>query len=187
MNKSYKCNFVFVSFEGEGGEGGEGGRVTNIFLLFWNLFFFLFLIKKLIFNNYKTLKSSKQRAICDPYHIKHPNPYSTVTIVAKRFMSHVTGFVDLLLIKNSANNLKCFGRTNSLTNPLVRVLKSCKRPIRYLTYNTCLCEFTHKIICEKIIFSKVVGSRQIWSKLNSFIGTSLGKFELGLFNYNFIS
>ena len=174
---------MFVSFE-RGWEGGVGGNKYFIILKF---VFFFFLLKTLRISNYKTLKSSKQRAICDPYHIKHPNPYSAVTIVAKRFMSHVTGFVDLLLIKNSANKLKCFWRTNSLTNPLVRVLKSCKRPIRYLTYNTCLCEFTHKIICEKIIFSKVVGSRQIWSKLNSFIGSSLGKFKLGLFNYNFIS
>ena len=31
------------------------------------------------------------------------------------------------------------------TNALVRALKSCKRPIRYLIYNTCLFEFTQNL------------------------------------------
>ena len=98
------------------------------------------------------------------------------SIVAKTFISHVTGFLVLPVIKDT------------FTNALVRVLKSSKRPIRYLYgYLVTIEQTPLKSTAKKIMFSKVVGSNlQSYSKINSFTGTSLGKYE-GWFNYNFVS
>ena len=77
------------------------------------------------------------------------------TIAKKNFMSHVAGFLDLLLIKVSVKNLKHCWRTNSFTYVSARVLKSCKRPSKYLIYNGCLCEFTHNLaISFRITYKK---------------------------------
>ena len=51
-------------------------------------------------------------------------------------MSHVTRFLDLPLIKVSANNPKVCWRMKSITNAILRFLKSCKKSIIYLTCET---------------------------------------------------
>lgn len=46
-------------------------------------------------------------------------------------MPHVTRFLDLSAIQESANNLMLFRKTNSFTKVLVINLKSYKNPIKY--------------------------------------------------------
>ena len=98
------------------------------------------------------------------------------------------------LIRKSSNNLKLCWRTNSFNYILARVLKSCKRPLRYLIYNRCLYKFTHnlakffKITYKKSFFRKIGGSSlQNLLKETSFTGTSFGKYELRQLSHNFIS
>ena len=56
------------------------------------------------------------------------------TIVPKNTMSPVTAFLDLPLIKDFERSWSFCWRTNSLTNVLVRILNSCKRPRRYFIW-----------------------------------------------------
>ena len=52
------------------------------------------------------------------------------TIVTKSFISHLTGFLDPSLIKDSVNNRKLYWRTKNLSYVLARVLKNSKMPLR---------------------------------------------------------
>ena len=62
-----------------------------------------------------------------------------------------------------------------LTNAVVRILKSCKRPIRYLIYNICLCEFTHDLVkCFKL-----QAPDKFVKKITSLTGHSLRKHDVG--------
>ena len=71
-------------------------------------------------------------------YILHPR-----TIVTKSFISHVTGFLDPPLIKDSVNNLKLYWRTKTLSYVLAIVLKNSRMPLRRILCNMLLCEFTH--------------------------------------------
>ena len=142
-------------------------------LLVWNMFFTQV-------SNCKTLKSN----ITSNIQIYILQPW---TIVAKSFMSLVTRLVDLPLIKNSAAKLKFCWKTKSFTNALVK-LKELQEAVRYTVYSTCVHVYSE---CSKILQNhmqknhlKAPGS---CSKINSFTGTSLGKYELGWLNNNFMS
>lgn len=54
-------------------------------------------------------------------------------------MSHGAGFLDLPLIRTESPTL------NPYTYILARVLKSCKRTLRYVLYNSGLCELSHNL------------------------------------------
>ena len=115
------------------------------------------------------MKSNKQNQFINPanskikIHILQP-----WTIATKSFQ--------LPFIHHSANNLKFSCRMNSFTYNLARVLKSCKRLLRYLIYSTCLFQLAHnlaksfKITCKQI-----------------HLGTRLRRYKLGQFNNNLIS
>ena len=68
-------------------------------------------------------------------------------IVAKSFMLHLVWFLGPSLMKYSVSNLKFCWTMNPFTYILASVLKSGKRPLRYLVYNKCLCEFTFNLDC----------------------------------------
>ena len=106
------------------------------------------------------LEVEQQRPIFETCHSSHPNPILQAwTIVAQSFKSNVARFLDPWLMKHSVKNLTLCWRTNYFTCIFARVLKTCKKPLRYLVYNRCLCEFNYnlaensKITCKIIFFA----------------------------------
>ena len=154
---------------------------------------FVFLLHRLRVEPLQNIENKKKTEVN-----LHIVPHLTSNAAAaKRFVSHVEGFLDLPLIKDSVNNLYLCWRTSSFTYFFARVLKSCKKTLRYLIYNRCLLKFTQNsakflTTAKKIIFVKVSSSSlQIYGIINSFrdIINSfiLGKYEFEHFKYNFTS
>ena len=95
---------------------------------------FVFYLKRLRVEQHWTQRNSGQFKNYVTWNIQI-HALQPWTIVSKCCMSHLTGFMDLLLIKDSAGNLKHCWRTNSTTYVKRRILKKCKRPLRYLIHS----------------------------------------------------